>query len=327
LNNDFSVDCVVTNPDRPSGRGMRLVPSPVKQFALEKGIPVMEDLGQFLNEFKVQSSRFKVQGSKFKVDNNKSQNNLEPRTSNLELNNPLLIVVAYGKILPPELVNNFTCVNLHASLLPGYRGASPIQSVLLNGEEQTGVSTMLITEKMDARPVLLQREVTIEADETSAQLHDKLAGVGVELLVETIRRLDALKPIPQDDAQATYCHKIWKEDRLLDLRWDAQRIHNTVRAIGGYFYDGGKRVVVTRTRVKDKTVQSSTFKVQGSSTSDSEPKTLNLEPGTLNLEPRTLNVEQSIPERLETLSRYLDIWVRPEGKNEMMLAEYLRGRK
>ena len=245
--NKFSIDLVVTNPDRPVGRGMHLTPSPVKQFALDNGLKVIDDFECFLNKV--------------------------PRYSD-----SLFVIVAYGKILPMELVNNHKIINVHSSLLPKYRGASPIQSALLNGDTKTGVSTMFVTPKMDSGPVLLQKEVNISANETYHELHDELALAGSELLIETITNLDTLKPVEQNESLVTYCKKIQKEDRLIDLNWDPLKIHNTVRAIGGFFFDEGKRIVLTRSVINE---------------SDSKP----------------------------------ELWVKPEGKKEMTITDYYRGRK
>ena len=246
-NNKFPVDLVVTNPDRPVGRGMHLTPSPVKQFALDQGIKVIDDFELFLKEVQNYTT-------------------------------PLIIIVAYGKILPEEFVHNHKIINVHSSLLPKYRGASPIHSALLNGDTKTGVSTMFVTPKMDSGPVLLQKELTISTNETYQELHDKLAQAGAELLVETITKLDQLKSIEQNESLVSYCKKIQKEDRLIDLNWSQDRIHNTVRAIGGYFFDGSKRIVVTRSIIN------------------------------------------------EADSTY-ELWVKPEGKKEMTMAQYLRGKR
>lgn len=235
----------MTNPDRPSGRGMRLTPSPVKQFALENKLPVIDDFDLFLSKVNSYSAK-------------------------------LFVVVAFGKILPTEFVNSRKIVNVHSSLLPKYRGASPIQSALLNGDPTTGVSTMFVTPKMDSGPILLQKELSISANETFAELHDRLAQAGAELLVETITKLDQLSPIPQEESQVSYCKKIQKEDRLVDLNWHPERIHNTVRAIGGYFFDAGKRIVITKSQLN---------------------------------------------------SASLELWVKPEGKGEMTMSEYLRGKR
>ena len=271
LANKFPIAQVVTNPDRPAGRGMKLTPSPVKAYALAQGLPVTDDLEAFLRELRTPTGT----------------------------NNPLFIVVAYGKILPAELVNHYSCINLHASLLPKYRGASPIQSALLNGDPVTGVTTMRITEKMDTGPILLSKEVSISENETLQALHDQLADAGAELLADTIARLNTLTPQPQDDAHATYCKKIKKEDRLLDLSWDYRKIHNTVRAIGGYFFDQGKRINIVRTILKPQ----------------------------ISVDPPAGTSSRSAFSELDLLAHYLDIRVKPEGKHEMALGEYLKGRR
>ena len=268
--NKYPISLVVTNPDRPAGRGMKLIQSPVKKFAVEKNIPVCDDLDQFIQNL-----------------SNADSDDL----------NPLIVIVAYGHILPKELVNNFMCINLHASLLPKYRGASPIQSTLLNGDKQTGVSTMLINERMDAGDVLCSDTVEIDINMNASELHDKLATTGAELLLKTVSEIDTLKGIPQEESSSTYCHKIKKEDGLLDLTWEYMKIHNTIRAIGGYFFDNGKRVVVSKSIVRD---------------SDSE-----------------MIIKQSndsTVKQIIELSKNLEMTLKPEGKKEMSVGAYLRGR-
>ncbi|MFC1478242.1 methionyl-tRNA formyltransferase [Candidatus Margulisiibacteriota bacterium] len=277
-NNKFPIELVVTNPDRPAGRGMQLAPSPVKQWALKHDLPVIDDLDLFMGNIVRAGSKPAPQ-------------------------KPIIVIVAYGKILPAELVNNYTCINLHASMLPLYRGASPIQTCLLNGDEKTGVTTMLINEKMDAGDILLKKEIDIGGNETVSELHDRLAEVGADVLEDTLRQFNNITPVPQDDNKSSYCRKIKKEDRLLDLSSSYEKVHNTVRAIGGYFFDGKKRITITRTILKnDDSVRAG---------SKPAPK---------------IN-DDNLIKQLTTLSKHLDIWVKPEGKKEMTIEEYLRGRR
>jgi methionyl-tRNA formyltransferase len=166
---------------------------------------------------------------------------------------------------------------------------------------------MFISEKMDTGPVLLTEEVPVGDNETIGELHDKLAATGAELLIKTIEQFDMLTPVPQDDSQATYCKKIKKEDRELDLNWDWQKIHNTVRAIGGFFMDEGKRVVVTRTIIKN-------------------PSLRGVIDEAISLKEIASPRSAARNDGMVTLSKYLDIYVRPEGKKEMPFADYLRGR-
>jgi methionyl-tRNA formyltransferase len=144
-------------------------------------------------------------------------------------------VVAFGQILSREVlaIPSHGSINLHASLLPQYRGAAPINWALIHGEEITGVTTMLIDEGMDTGPILLQRPIDITPEDTSSSLHDKLSPLGAELLVETIHRLrsDDLKPLPQDHAKASYAPRLKKDDGLIDWKKSAQEIHNLIRGL------------------------------------------------------------------------------------------------
>ena len=156
---------VVTNADKPKGRGMKMIPSPVKEFALEHNIPVYQPLTV--------------------------KNNLEFIEEIKELHPDIICVVAYGKILPKEIlyIPQYGCINVHASLLPKYRGAAPIQWAVLNGETVTGVTTMYMDEGMDTGDILLTQEVSIGEDETTGELWDRLSKIGGELLVKTIEEI------------------------------------------------------------------------------------------------------------------------------------------
>ncbi|MFH1429722.1 MAG: methionyl-tRNA formyltransferase [Candidatus Margulisiibacteriota bacterium] len=277
-NNKFPIEMVVTNPDRPAGRGMQLKPSPVKQWALKHDLPVIDDFDKFMDWLDQQTSK----------------------PANQQTSKPIIVIVAYGKILPARLVNNYTCINLHASLLPLYRGASPIQTCLLNGDDTTGVTTMLINEKMDAGDILLKKEIDIDENETVSKLHDRLAEAGADLLADTLRHLPDIKPVSQNDSEATYCRKIKKEDRLLDLSAGYEKVHNTVRAIGGYYFDGKKRISITRTMIKNTVGTTVVLSIDAN--------------------------DDTIKELIK-LTEHLDLWVKPEGKKEMTIEDYLRGRR
>jgi len=204
----FQIPLVVTQPDRPAGRGRKLTPPPVKVVAENLGLQV-------------------VQPEKIK-DNEEFKRLIET------INPDLIVVVAYGKILPSWLLNlpRYGCINLHASLLPEYRGASPIQSALLDGKTQTGVTVMKITEELDAGDILSQKVVPIDRSDNAQTLHDKLANVGAELLVETLPLYieGKITPIPQDDSKATYCTRITKEMGKIDWKEPAEKIFNKIRA-------------------------------------------------------------------------------------------------
>ncbi|HEY8392326.1 MAG TPA: methionyl-tRNA formyltransferase [Capillibacterium sp.] len=198
---------VVTQPDRPRGRGMKLSPSPVKAVAVAEGFPVFqperlpdEELMAFLEKTRPE----------------------------------LIVVVAYGLKIPPAILNLplYGCVNVHASLLPKYRGASPIQAVLLNGEKETGITTMRMDEGWDTGDLLLTRRVAIRPDDTFGTLHDRLAAVGAEVLLETLDGLAAgtIKPQPQNHQEATYVHKLTEEALFLNWAEPTLSLYNRIRA-------------------------------------------------------------------------------------------------
>ncbi|MFY8135588.1 MAG: methionyl-tRNA formyltransferase [Aquimonas sp.] len=199
---------VYTQPDRPAGRGRQLQPSPVKQCALEGGIEVRQPLN-----FKDPDERARLAA-------------LEP---------DLMIVVAYGLILPQKVLDipRFGCWNLHASLLPRWRGAAPIQRAIEAGDAETGVDLMQMERGLDTGPVLLERRTPIHADDTGGSLHDRLAEIGAELLVEGLARLRAgaaLLPQPQPGQGVTYAHKLDKAEARLDFTQPARVLERRVRA-------------------------------------------------------------------------------------------------
>ncbi|WP_343162553.1 methionyl-tRNA formyltransferase [Desulfurobacterium thermolithotrophum] len=220
----FEIPLVITQPDRPAGRGKRIKPPPVKVLAEKLNIPVYQPE--------------RVKG------NEELLNKLK------EISPDLIVVAAYGKILPNEILDlpKFGCINVHASLLPEYRGASPIQSALLDGKEKTGVTIMLISPELDAGDIISQKEVLIDRKDNAQTLHDKLANLGAELLVETIPSYVSgkLKPIPQESSKATYCKPITKEMGKIDWTLPAEKIFNMIRAFtpwpSAYTTFRGKRI-------------------------------------------------------------------------------------
>ncbi len=203
----YDVCAVFTQPDRPAGRGQKPQPPPVKRFAEEHSIPVYQPQ-------RIRSEEYRPHLESFKPD--------------------FLVVVAYGQILPKWLLQlpRLAPVNLHASLLPSYRGAAPVAWAILNGDTVTGVSTMLMEETLDTGPILLQREVPLPLDVSCGELEELLAGVGAELLIPTLDGLSsgAVRRIPQDTAKTTLAPRITKE--MAAICWDdaAVRIHNQIRA-------------------------------------------------------------------------------------------------
>jgi methionyl-tRNA formyltransferase len=218
---------VYTQPDRPKGRGRKLTPSPIKEWALSRNLPVF------------QPPSFK-----------------EPEHRNrLAADRPdLLIVVAYGLILPPAVLSlpAWGAVNVHASLLPRYRGAAPIQWAVINGEAETGVTTMRLDAGMDTGDILLQERVPIKATDSSQTLHDRLSVLGGALLVKTLDELrrGTLRPRPQDPAQASYAPSLKKEQG--EIRWNlsAPRIDCWIRGLtpwpGAFTFLKGKRLIIHR---------------------------------------------------------------------------------
>lgn len=202
-----AVHLVLTQPDRPKGRGLELVSSPVKQSALKHGLPI-------------------YQPEKIKA-------NEELRAKLEAISADAIIVVGYGRIIPKWMLElpKYGNINLHASLLPKYRGAAPIQWAIANGETVTGVTTMRIDEGLDTGDILLQRELAILPDDTSETLAPRLAEMGAELMIETLRGLatDSITAKRQNDAEATLAPILKKEDGRIDFSRSAQEIYNRFR--------------------------------------------------------------------------------------------------
>lgn len=220
---------IVTKPDRPKGRGGRTYPTPVKQIALENGIPVIE------------TSRIRDEESIKKVK---------------ELDPDLIAVVSFGQIIPSELLYyaKYGCINLHPSLLPRYRGPAPIQRALMAGETRTGVSTMFLDEGLDTGDIIMQQEITIPADYDYGRLEQILAQAGALLMVDTINSIadDQASRRIQESEQATYAPLITKEDEKIDWSWPAANIHNQIRGMspfpGAYASLGKTRFKIYRAR-------------------------------------------------------------------------------
>lgn len=227
------VALAVTQPDRPSGRGMQMVEPPVKVTARGAGIPV-------------------VQPEKIK-------NNLEFRARLEEMQPDAIVVVAYGRIIPKWMLDlpRHGNLNLHASLLPKYRGAAPVQWAVAMGETVTGVTTMLLAEGLDTGDMLLQKEMAIGADMTAEELFPLLAEMGAPLMVETLAGLEAgtIRPRKQDDASATLAPILTREDGRMDFGCGAAEIYNRWRGFypwpGAWTLLGGKKLTVHRMKPVD----------------------------------------------------------------------------
>ncbi len=216
----FSVQLVVTQPDRPKGRGLELVASPVKQAAEKAGLPIYQP--------------------------EKIKTNEELRKKLEEVAPDAIIVVGYGRIIPKWMLDlpKFGNINLHASLLPRYRGAAPIQWAIANGESVTGVTTMRIDEGLDTGDILLQSELSISEDDTTETLSPRLAAIGADLMIETMRELDigGIEPRKQDSSQAMLAPILKREDGRIDFSRAAQEIYNRFRGFqpwpGAYRFRG-----------------------------------------------------------------------------------------
>ncbi len=208
INSEDEVVGVFTQPDKPKGRGYELTPPPVKVCALENNIPV----------FQPSSMR---DGTALEIINS--------------LNADLIIVVAFGKILPKEVLESvkYGCINIHASLLPKLRGAAPIQWSIINGEKETGVTSMQMDVGLDTGDMLLKKSIVITENMNAGELHDALSVLGAQVLIETIIELkkDNLKPEKQDDSLSNYASMLSKELCPIDFKKSAQDVHNQIRGL------------------------------------------------------------------------------------------------
>ncbi|HOP99258.1 MAG TPA: methionyl-tRNA formyltransferase [Acetivibrio clariflavus] len=230
LKEGYDVAAVVTQPDKPKGRGNKMSPPPVKEYAMEHGIEVLQPE-------KVKTEEF--------VEKIKA------------INPDLLVTAAYGKILPKSVLDipKHGCINVHGSLLPKYRGAAPIQWSIINGEKVTGITTMYTDVGMDTGDMLVKAEIEITEDMTAGELHDKLSVLGAEVLKETLKRLEngTLERIPQNDEEATYAPMMTKETGCIDWSKSSREIHNLVRGTnpwpGAYTFYNDKKMKIWMTSV------------------------------------------------------------------------------
>ncbi|WP_293444836.1 methionyl-tRNA formyltransferase [Persephonella sp.] len=209
LNSKHQVVAVITQPDKPKGRGKKLTPPPVKVVAQEHGIPVLQPE-------KVKSNKELYEELK----------RLEP---------DIFVVVAYGKILPKEIIElpKYKTVNVHASLLPEYRGAAPIHRAIMDGKKKTGVCIMEITEQLDAGDIYSCVEIPILEEDDITTVHNKLAKAGADLLIDVLNKIEKgeITKAPQEDSKATYAKPIKKEEGRIDWNRSAREIFNQIRAL------------------------------------------------------------------------------------------------
>ena len=218
--------CVVTQPDRPKGRGHKFLPPPVKIFAQENNLPIIQPV-------KVKAPEVVEQLAALKPD--------------------LIVVVAFGQILSQKILDipRFGCVNVHASLLPKYRGAAPIEWAIINGETVTGITTMKMNAGLDTGDILLQSEVQIGAEMILPELRKSLMTVGADLLLNTLDKLQAgeLQPIKQDDSLSSYAPMLKKDTGLIDWKKSAREINNLIRGLYGGARSG--RYKIWRSRIAE----------------------------------------------------------------------------
>ena len=230
--------CVVTQPDRPKGRGHKLLPPPVKVFAEENNLRVIQPV-------KVKAPEVVAQLAELKPD--------------------LIIVVAFGQILSQAILDipRLGCINVHASLLPKYRGAAPIEWAIINGEQVTGITTMQMNAGLDTGDMLLKSEVKIPDNMILPELRERLMTVGADLLLKTLYKLQngGLQPVKQDDSLSTYAPLLKKDTGLIDWSKSAREIHNLVRGLYGSARAG--RYKIWRTRLAEEKLSPAEIKIVG----------------------------------------------------------------
>ena len=230
LVNNYDVEMVVTQPDKEVGRKRILTPSKVKEFALENGIKVF-------------------QPTKIREDYKEI----------LDVNPDLIVTCAYGQIIPKEIIDlpKYGCINIHASLLPEYRGGAPIHHAVIDGKDKTGITIMYMNEKMDEGDILYQKEIDILDSDNTSSMFDKLSALGSEMIKEFIPKLlnGEITPIKQDESKATYAYNISKEDEKIDFNDSSRNVFNKIRGLsdvpGAYAFLDNKRVKIFKSRIGD----------------------------------------------------------------------------
>ena len=296
-NNGFNVIGIVTNPDKPKGRGMKMIASPVKEFGLEKNIPVYQPL--------------KIRNNDSFIEEMKS---LKP---------DVICVVAYGKILPKEILDipKYGCINVHGSLLPKYRGAAPIQWAVINGEKQTGITTMYMDVGMDTGDMILKEIVDIGEDETTGELWERLSIIGGKLLVNTLKLIESGNaPREKQSDEFTIAPMLDKE--MAQINWNektALEIKNLVRGLnpimGAYTFINNKKLKLWRVNIinNDKIIEEGIVTAK-------ELEELNYGNVILANEKQGLYIKakDAVIEAIE---------IQAEGSKKMNAKDYLRGHK
>ena len=275
---------VITQPDKPKGRGYTMTPPPVKVYAEERGIKVYQPNTLRGEEFAELLS---------------------------ELDPELIVVVAYGKILPENVIKypKYGCINVHGSLLPEYRGAAPMQRAIIDGRTVTGITTMYMDVGLDTGNMILKEEIKIAENDNFEDIHDRLGACGARVLLDTVERIKEgnAPSIPQDDSLSTYASKIEKSDCLINFSKDANTVHNLIRGLSPIplsftHTPDGKLLKVVRAEVED--AESENTELPGTVTSVDGRITVACGKGKINL-----------------------LTVVPEGKSRMSGADFIRGRK
>ena len=289
--NGHDIIAVVTNPDRPKGRGMKLMASPVKTYAISKQIPVLQP--------------------------EKIKENTEFIQKIRELNPEYICVVAYGKILPKELLEipKKGCINVHGSLLPKYRGAAPIQWAIINGDKETGITTMYMNEGMDTGDMILKEKVLIEENETTGELWNRLSKIGGKLLVKTIEEINnGIAPRIKQEENATMAPMLSKQMAKID--WNNQnsmQIKNLIRGLnpimGAYTTIKDKKVKLWKAEIIEEYM-------------DILPELSNFNPGEIVL------ANDKVGLFIKTIDGVLSIIeIQPENSKRMSACDYIRGNK
>lgn len=277
-----TVAAVFTQPDKPKGRGYKMIPTPVKAAAESYGIPVYQPLSLRKGEDAEQAMQILQ-----------------------EMQPDVIVVVAYGQLLPKSILDlpKYRCINIHGSLLPAYRGAAPMQYALLNGETETGITSMWMAEGLDTGDMLMKASLPIGEDETFASLHDRLAELGAAVLMDTLTALEngTVQPEPQDDTISSYAGRITKEMCALHFDKPAVELHNIIRGITGFTLLEGKRLKMYASHV----------------VASSMPEDLPYG--------AVVDTEQFVIKCGDGMGLQL-LEVQPEGKKRMKTADFLRGK-
>ena len=287
LESEFSVVGVVTQPDRPRGRGKTVSPGPVKELAQRHGVPILQPEKMKKPEF---------------------LNALEQWGADI------FVVAAFGRILPKIILDlpSRGCINVHASLLPKYRGAAPIQWALINGDTVSGITTMLMDEGMDTGAILLQESMAIHSDETSGELAIRLANMGGRLLIKTVREWQSgeIRPIAQDHSLATMAPMLKKEDGMLSWDRPALEIANRIRGLapwpGAYTFCGEERLAIWKGSARDHSADTCEGEVT---------------PGTI------VNIGKDSLEVMTGQGLLVVTELQPANRKRMSVAQYLAGNR